>query len=213
MNLRTCLAATALAFAASAHAGGFDGPYVALSAGSSQFKTDKGQIDNALTGAGVQSLSSSLDDTDTGYKIDLGYQYNPNFAFELGYVDLGKAKYSATGTIGGSAASGSGTVKASGVTMSLLGIAPINDAFSVFGRIGVIDAKVQVQASAASAGGSASGSASATKPKWNYGIGASYNVTRGFAVRAEYEVFNSLGDEHTGKGNVDLLSVGLVVRF
>lgn len=184
--------------------------YVVGSIGHSSVDLDKGAIDNDLTSVGATGVSSTLDKSDTGYKIQIGYQFNQNFAVEGGYVYLGKAKYSASYNGGNATAD----AKASGMNIAALGIFPINESFSVFGKFGMIDAKVEVSASATGPGGAASGTASATKWKTNFGIGGIYNINKQVSVRAEIERFSKLGDtNNTGESNVNLLSAGVMYKF
>lgn len=209
MSVKACVVAALLAASITpALAGDF---YVLGSVGRSSMKDNsKSNADAVLAAAGFRNISSSLDTTDTGYKLQLGYQYNPNFAVEAGYVDLGKEKYSATYT-GGSA---SATAKAAGWNIAAVGIVPLNDQFSLFGKLGLIDAKVETSGTVSLGAASASANASATKWKPNYGIGATYNFTKTVGMRAEYERFQKLGDSNTtGESNVDLLSLGVVVKF
>lgn len=186
--------------------------YVLASAGRSSFSDsgDKNTIDSALISLGVTNLSSSLDKSDTGYKLQVGYQFTPYVAVEGGYVDLGKEKYSATFTGGTASATG----KATGWNIDAVGILPINDSFSVFGKLGLIDAKVDLSATATGPGGAATASVSSTDWKGTWGVGAGYNINKTVGLRAEYERFAKLGNnDKTGESNVDLLSVGVVVRF
>jgi len=198
-------------FAATVAAPAFAGDvYVVGSVGQSTMDINKGELDSALTSAGATGVSSSLDKTDTAYKIQLGYQFNQYFAVEGGYVDLGKGTYSASFT-GGSAHA---DAKASGVNIAAVGILPLGESFSLFGKLGFIDAKVETSVSANGPGGSASGSVSSTKWKNNWGVGATYNVNKQLGVRVEYEQFNKLGDSNTtGEADVNLLSAGVVYKF
>lgn len=100
-----------LAFGATNGPGG----YVGAAAGRSSLQ-DK---DQALPGADV-------DDTDTGWKVFGGYTWNPYVALELGYVDFGK--FSASGQ--------SGEWKVKGVDLSVLGVWPLPNQFSLFGKVG-----------------------------------------------------------------------------
>jgi OOP family OmpA-OmpF porin len=43
--------------------------------------------------------SCSSDDTDTGWKVFIGNQFNKNAAIEFGYIDLGKTTGNASGTV------------------------------------------------------------------------------------------------------------------
>jgi OOP family OmpA-OmpF porin len=184
--------------------------YVLGAIGRSSVYEDNSQIDRELVSAGATNVSSSIDRTDTGYKLQLGYQFNPNFAVEGGYVSLGKMKYSATFTGGSATLEG----KASGWNIAAVGILPINDAFSAFGKLGVIRAKLETNVSATGPGGSASGSTNATNWKPTWGFGGIYNINKAVGVRLEYERFQKLGDnDTTGQPNVDLLSAGVAYKF
>ena len=172
--------------------------------------SSKNNVDSALTTGGVTGLSSSMDDHDTAYKLQLGYKFTPNWAVEGGYVDLGKFDYRANFT-GGSA---NGQAKANGWNIAGVGTYPINEQFSVFGKLGMIDARVKENVSASGAGGTVGGNESATKWKANFGVGATYNVARNWGLRAELERFDKLGDNsNTGESNVNLLSLGVAYSF
>ncbi len=203
-NLKSLLVAALLAgVCAPVFAGNL---YIVGSLGVSSFDEDKGDIDSSLRSLGATNISSSLDDNDTAVQLKLGYQFTPNFSVEAGYVDLGKTKYSATFT-GGSAI---GTVKAHGVVIAGVGTIPVNDKFSVFGKLGVIDGTVDVDVAMSGASHSASG----TKWRPNYGVGAIYKISGNTEARVELEQFNKLGDESTtGTGNINALSAGIAYRF
>ena len=195
------------ATATSAFAG--EGYFVA-SVGQSDADISKSSIDQALSSAGVTGISSTLSKTDTAYKLQLGYQFNKNFALEGGYVDLGKANYSTTFT-GGSAKA---EAKSAGINIAAVGILPVNESFSVFGKLGVIYAKVDVAASATGTTSTAFTSANSTDFKPNVGVGASYQINKDVGVRAEYERFGKIGKSSvTGEADVDLFSAGVVVKF
>ncbi len=188
------------ALAAPAFASDF---YGVGSLGISHFGVDKGDIDNTLSASGFSGFSSSLKQNGFGYKAQLGYQVNKYFAVEGGYVDLGNAKYS----VSGPGLSGDIKLKASGANLAALAIYPLDDTFSVFGKLGVIDAKAKLEGNGFSD--------SSTKAKLNFGVGASYALAKDLALRAEIEQFNKLGDDNTTgkKVNVNLYSVGVAYRF
>lgn len=185
--------------------------YVVGSVGSASVKgVNQSDIDQELIDAGVTGLTSSIDKRDTSYQVQLGYQVNKNFAVEGGYVDLGEVSYSASFT-GGSATA---KVKASGINVAALGILPLSDAFSLYGKLGFIDAKVKADVSATGPGGTASGSASATKWKTNWGLGGTYNFSKQMGVRVAYDRYDNLGDNNTtGTADVDVISAGVVLKF
>jgi OOP family OmpA-OmpF porin len=208
-NMKKIVLAAVLAGCAAApvFAGDF---YVVGTLGQSTFDLSKSDIDRSMVAAGVPVTSSSLDKSDVAYKIQLGYQFNPYVAIEGGYVDLGKSGYSASVT----GAAVQSDVKASGLAIAALGILPINESFSLFGKLGLINAAVEIEATASAGGSSASSSISATKIKGNWGLGAAYNVNKQLALRVEYERFMKLGDANsTGEVDVNLLSAGIAFKF
>jgi OOP family OmpA-OmpF porin len=53
-----------------------------------------------------------------------------------------------------------------------------------------------------------------TNTDLTYGIGAQYDINRQLGVRAEWQRYTNMGDDATiGESDVDVMSVGLVVRF
>lgn len=140
-----------------------------------------------LSGLGV----TSCDDEDTGLKIFGGYKFNPNFAVEGLWADLGEV--SATG------AGGTASVAVDGFGVAAVGMIPLNPQFSIFGKIGAFMWD-------ASGGGAASGTDD-DGTDIMFGAGVGWNFTPKFGLRAEWERFDIDGDD------VDFLSVGLQFNF
>lgn len=207
------MVAVSLALGLASGAAMADGWYAGFSVGQSRFDSvSKSEIDAALVAGGLGGVSSSLDDTDTAYKAHLGYMIDPHFAVELGYVDLGKLNYDATFTSPGPG-TGHGDVKADGVTLELVGSLPVAERFSLLARLGIIKPHVKLDVSAAGGGGSASASTTATNVRFTYGLGAQYDFTPSIGARLEWQRFDKLGNDDTGKGDVDLVSAGIDFRF
>jgi OOP family OmpA-OmpF porin len=215
MKTIQCLAAIASVismFAVSAHA---DGWYAVGSVGQAKVK-DVGQSanDQFLIDNGATGLVSTVDEKNNmAYKLQLGYRVSPYVAVEGGYVDLGKATYQAT-FVGGNAYEES---RASGLTLALLGSIPFGEQLSVYGKLGVINAKVTQKFTISGAG---TATADSTDMKANFGIGARYDFSKSFGVRMEWERFNKLGNSNitfdgypTIKSNVDLMTIGLIDNF
>ncbi|MEY3201938.1 MAG: hypothetical protein RIR70_1488 [Pseudomonadota bacterium] len=209
MKLKTTLALTLLALssAPALAAGNF---YVLGAGGTTHANVNQSEIDADLRNAGLTLLSSSVDNNDVGYKLQVGYQFNPNFAIEGGYVNLGKFGYSASLTGG----SGGGDAKVDGWNIGLLGTLPLANNFGVFAKLGTIDAKVKTRIYAVGTGGSGSIDESSTKWKTNLGLGGTWMVSKNLGVRLEYEEFWKLGDKDTtGESDVSMLSIGLSYHF
>jgi OOP family OmpA-OmpF porin len=188
------------------------GWYAGGSIGQSRAEIEDGAL--PITNATATSLSKK--ETDTGYKLYLGYRINRNFAVEGGWTDFGKINATRTVTAPAVGTSGAET-KASGWHIDGLGILPFQNNFSLFAKIGVIYNEVKTSRSVSGAVGFAPGTD--RNPKHTglnakFGVGAGYDFSPAIGARVEWERANQLGDNSVGgKSDVDLLSVGLVARF
>lgn len=191
------------------------GIYAGLSVGQASAKDfpSAAQFDAELASFGITTASSSVDDSDTAYKLFVGYRANKYFAVEASWADLGEATYSAqvTSPMSGNA---NASWEASAFALSALGILPLTNQFEVFGKLGysLWDADLRVSASS---GGVSLGEESADEDGSSvvYGLGASFSFTPNFAVRAEWERYDGIGDDDTGESDVDMWSVGLQYNF
>ena len=186
--------------------------YGGLSAGQSmiKFSDDFLQVEGATA-----STLNDKKETDIGYKIYAGYRFHRYFAVEGGYTDFGKfhverdVVFPAFGIL-------REELKISGWHLDALGVLPLGTSFSLFGKVGAIYNRVQGSFTTSGAVVLAPGeSANQTHTGVNlkYGLGAAYDFTDSVGVRAEWERASQLGDDKVGKGDVDLMSVGLIVRF
>lgn len=148
---------------------------------------------------------TSCDDKDTGYRIFGGYKFNKNFAVEGGYVNLGN--YPASGIF--LSTPFSIDVEISGLTAQAVGMVPMGDFFTFIGRAGVIfwslDSSAQVFGF--------TGSASDDGVDLALGVGGQFNFTRNVGLRADLDLYPSLGSDDTGEADVTMVSVGLVFSF
>src|SRR5690606_21199826 len=100
-------------------------------------------------GFNVLEGESDLDKSDIGFELAVGYQASPYFAVEAAYIDLGKAKYEAEGIVdnggGPMDASSDLTSDAKGPALSLLGMLPVSDRFSLDARVGAMLGKSKVK--------------------------------------------------------------------
>ena len=187
------------------------GGYIGVSIGQSKVDLDKSEIDASLAALGLGG-STSVDDKGDSFKIFGGYQLNRNLALELGYVNFGKFTSNTTITSGGSGTL-NGEWKAWAVDFSVLGILPLGESGSLFGRLGASAWNLDVDLTASGPGGVATGSDSASGVSGVLGLGGAYKFTPNFAVRAEYERHFSVGNDDTGKSDIDLITVGMVYHF
>ncbi len=180
-----------------------------FSVGRTGAKIDDERITAQLTGSGFTTTSMVDDKRGLGYKIFGGYKFNPNFALEGGYFDLGKFGFTATtmpvGTLNGS-------IKIRGINLDAVGILPITEKFSAFGRLGAQYA--QAKDSFNGTGAVVPINPSPKKSAINYkaGLGLQYDLTDSLGLRGEAERFR-INDGVGNKGDINMLSVGLVFQF
>ncbi|GAC1328184.1 MAG: porin OmpA [Collimonas sp.] len=185
------------------------GWYAGANVGESKAKIDDKGIANNLQGAGFTMNSITNDNRDTGYKIFGGYQINKNLALEGGYFDLGKFGFSATTQPPGTL---NGNIKIRGLNLDLVGILPITEKFSAFGRIGMNYAEARDSFSGTGLVRVSNPSPSKRDLNYKVGLGLQYDVTESLALRAEAERYR-INDAVGHRGDIDLFSVGLIYRF
>ena len=186
------------------------GWYAGASAGQSSADVSS----NGLVVIGATASTVTVEDTDTGYKAYGGYRFGRHLAVEAGYVDLGS--FGATRHV---TSPGIGSLKAetsvSGIFGQAVGIIPLGERFSLFATGGLFANEVKTTLS--STGGVVlvgQRSESHSDVNAKLGVGAGFDFTPNFGVRVEWERFFQVGDDSVGgKSDLDLLSIGIVVRF
>lgn len=170
--MKKIVAVALLSAAASIPAHADSGAYAGIKAGS--------------TSVGFNALSKS---SDTAYGVLVGYQYNRNLAVEGEYTDLGRFT-TAAGVTGKSDAWG----------LSAMGILPLENKFSLYGKLGV-----------ARSGTSTSDATGNNRTAATYGLGGQFDATPMIGLR--------LGWERYGVGMIgqnaedDLYSLAAMFKF
>ena len=185
------------------------GWYGGANAGRSSATIDDERINGGLINRGFSSSTIVDDDRSTGYKIFGGYQLNKNFAIEGGYFDLGRFGYTATTVPAGTL---NGNIKLRGLNLDLVGIVPLTEKFSAFGRAGLNYAQARDSFSGTGAVRVANPDPRKNDTNYKLGLGLQYALTESVALRAEAERYR-VNDAVGNRGHVDLISVGLVYRF
>ena len=183
--------------------------YFGADIGRSKARIDDQDIRAALAADGASSTVLNDRNQSTAYKVFGGYQFNDYLAIEGGYFDLGKFGYTATTTPPGTL---NGELRFKGFNLDLIGMLPLTDSLSAFGRIGFDDGRTTDQFS--STGILATRNPNPQKTEFNtkFGVGLQYRLTQALAVRLEAERYR-VNDAIGNKGNIDAVSVGLVYRF
>ena len=185
------------------------GWYLGINGGQSHASIDDARIAKGLIGGGFSAATISDDDRDTGYKIFGGYQLNRNFALEAGYFDLGKFGFTANTVPLGSL---TGTIKIKGVNLDLVGMLPLSEKFSLFGRVGVNNAEAKDTFRGTGLVRVLNPNPSKRDTNVKYGAGLQYAFNDSLGLRAKVERYR-INDAVGNKGDIDLVSLGLVYRF
>jgi len=185
------------------------GWYGGLNIGHARAEIDHDRITSDLLGSGFSTTQIDKDERDTGFKLLGGRKFNKNFAVEAGYFNLGEFGFTASTVPAGTL---TGTMKVQGVNLDAVGILPISDKFSALARVGLTynEAKDTFRGT---------GAVTPTNPdpdksagSYKLGLGLQYDFTRALGVRAEWERYR-VNDAVGNKGDIDMLSVGLVYMF
>ena len=163
--------------------------YVALDAGSANYS-------GVTVGAGTYPNPGT-------FSAAVGYRIIDRLALEVGGTSFGNSSL-----IGANA---TGTVQASSWGIRAVGELPLGAGFSLIGNAGLGFNSQQITATSSSTSLTVSGSA--TSPV--FGVGAQYNFSRRFALRAQYENYGSFGQFGTTGGNmtVSTFTLGGLINF
>ena len=161
------------------------GLYIGAAAGQSKVRN----FCNDVAASGFPSC----DEKDVTWKLSAGYNFSRNFAVEAGYVDWGKF------TFGNAVVSGN--VKARGFELLAVGIFPVYQNLSAYGKLGFVRWDADFGARA----GSAAVTADEKGTEFTFGFGLSYDFTNNIAARLEWQRYADL--------IVDTLSLGVVYKF
>jgi OOP family OmpA-OmpF porin len=144
------------------------------------------------------TTNGTSDGWNTSGKVFGGYDFNNMWGVEAGYTNYAKSDYSYN--------IGSQNVRArsDGESYYLAGkiSAPVNEQFSVYGKLGVADNKVSLHNDPFFHGDS--------KTDWYGGLGGQYNVNKNTSLFLEYERYGSSPD--VGQ-KADVITVGAKYAF
>ncbi len=186
------------------------GIYGGLNLGLTSSRIDKTHVTDALIKPGFTYVNRRADTRDTGFKVYGGYQFNTNFALEVGYYDLGSYNND-VGVLPSGTLLSDTAVK--GFNLDAVFTLPVTESFDVFARAGLNNARVESDyfgSGYAADGTYPSGHRRDTHEK--FGVGVAYEFNDKVSVRVEAERYNFL-DATKRDGNINMLSVGLVYRL
>lgn len=205
--LRKSLLSLALALAASGAMAQDAGWYGGLSVGKAWSDIDNGGITGAVQASGSTVNTFSSEDDDTTWRVLGGYSFNPNFALEASWFDLGEYGFNA-GLLPAAALGGDADMN--GYGLDLVGTWPLAERLSFLARLGISNTRIEQDFSNSLGGRLPNGSD--RNADAHYGIGLQYAVNDKVSLRTEYTRYNIDGNLVTDD-SVDALTLGVVYRF
>lgn len=174
-------------FAAPNGAGADAGAYGGFTVGQSKADSPMGYV--------------STDDTDTGGSIFIGYQYTKNWGVEAFYANMGKQVVQRAAVIG------TGDSDAYGI--NVVGTAPLNESFSLYGKLGYARTQTQFSSTANTIIG-------LDRSGVTGGVGGVFSIDKKVGIRFGWDTYE-LSAASTGVAEdkfwTDLWSVGVVFKF
>jgi OOP family OmpA-OmpF porin len=150
---------------------------------------------------GVGGPGITCDDTDVTLKGMGGYQFTPNVAVEFGFTAAGAVEARGPG--------GTDTIRAAIAEATAVGILPLGDKFSVFGKFGLYTSAVEREVETIFV----SSTERTTNSDLTYGGGVGLAITPRFVLRFEWQRYQDIDAGFAGKSDVDIMSIGMVYRF
>ena len=172
----------------------FAQPYLGFSAG-------QADVDPSMAIPGLVDPGGSVDGKDGAFKLFGGYQFNPNFALEAAFVDLGDVSYS--GNFTGLGPVTGGRIQNSGLNLSAVGVVPLGERFVLFGKVGMF----LWYSEATDVTGGRFFYSEEDGSDLSLGLGASMALGPRVSLRAEWERFDM------SNVDVDLVTLGFAYRF
>jgi OOP family OmpA-OmpF porin len=146
------------------------------------------------------------DTKDTGYQVNLGYRFTPNWAAEVGIADLGDYSFHHQGA---PVFDLTERLEVRGVKAAVIGMYPGTGRFSIYGKLGIASIQVDWE-------GNLNGLPLTADHRRNSllaGFGAQYNITPRIGVRGEYENWGEAGNDDTGRFKMHMWNILGVFSF
>jgi len=189
------------------------GWYGAMSLGVSSYgnsQDDEDNIRSTLDSQGIQA-DVHVDDNPGAIGVGLGYHFSDDFALEANYIDLGDATAHVHVFSPGDFDFRE-HLDASGVTLDAIGLMPVSERVSLFGKLGLFNYTLDDSIDSDVPTGPQPPNARGTT--WDLGLGVQVKITRMVGIRAGYTNYHGVGDEDTtGKQNIGLVYGQVYLNF
>ncbi|MDB5959251.1 MAG: hypothetical protein JWP59_545 [Massilia sp.] len=183
--------------------------YAGASLGQTRANIDEERIARSLSANGATIASMRSDERDRGYSLFVGKQLNRYLALEMGYFDLGKFNVAATTSNNGNFRGEAGF---RGGNLDLVAQYPLTERFSLLGRAGVQYTRTNTRFEGNRLAAVTNPNPTEKKAGAKFGVGLEYKLSEALAVRGEVTRFR-IDDAVGNRGDVDLLSLGMVYKF
>lgn len=162
----------------------------------------------------IQTAGVTCTNTTSITQFGLGYQFTKSISIETGYLSSGEIKASSCTTTICLNGGGSNDSKysISGLRLSIVMSAPVNDTVSFIGKLGLFNSTVS--SSNKLANNSFSTSSSYDNSNFAYGLGVLINLNDRIALRVLYEDMGSIKASSAGTGsNLTAVTGGVLLNF
>lgn len=149
---------------------------------------------------------------ETAWGVTVGYRIMRYAAVELNYLDLGELEESVPiyGYPFAPTYEITQQMRTSGPALSALGILPVGAGFSLYARVGVIFAEMDVKTSI----GTYSDDTSFSSQTALWGAGAQFDWGGHWSLRLDFQRFESVGEQFEPvEADIDLLTFGVLYRL
>lgn len=205
--------ALSVALPLAANAGNFEGWYGSATLGVSSYGNSQDDEDNIRSELGQQGFQSDVhvDDNPGAAGMGFGYHFNPNFALEANYIDLGDAT-AHVHVFSPDEFDLREHLDASGLDVDAIGLVPLSERVSLFGKLGLFSYHLDDSIDSDVPTGPQPPDANGTT--WALGVGVEIHFIRSLGMRAGYTSYRQVGDSNTtGKQNIGLVYGQLYFNF
>jgi opacity protein-like surface antigen len=223
----------AMTLAAGSAVAADSGFYVGAGIGYGKLNVDEDALSNGINSVVepyYQVTKDSVSQGSSPYSLTVGYKWMKYLATEISYIDMGNAGYRSSldcidedcAGPGTDTATAKGDWEAKGWPVTVLGIWPINDTWSVFGRVGVFLGEVEATAKLVNAANGdlvcgpndcARVHESENTTEFIGGVGTDFNFMDSWTARLEWQAIQNLGGSDTGEGNWNNINFAILYNF
>jgi len=144
------------------------------------------------------SVTSSLDESATAYKLYTGYMFNQNFGIEAGWTDHGNAKRTiGPFTLGAHPRS---------LYLAATGSFPVSERFAIIGKLGAASNRTRLSATG-------DNDERFKETSALVGVGATFAITPSMLAVVEYENYGKVFKDEGDSMKVNTLSAGIRFKF